>query len=410
MLKAGSLLYAIFVTFLLTIISGSILLYVYFSSIIIDGYILTSQSKKNITSAVNIFLANPNILESNSQTNVSPFDKNDESVILKRKYWGIYELIEAEINVYNNKYINVALIGKNQDNHPAIYLKKDISELKISGNTNISGSCYVPNEIIRKTYIAGHQNPGINALPKYIRKSDDNLPDLNKNAISVFNSVKSSSNIKKQSITTKELSDTISQSFTDSTLILYSEKAISLENKVISGNVILISSEKITIHSTNNLNNIILYAPQIEFMPGCTNTLQCFADENIIIRENCNFEFPSCLAILNPGLVSTNIILEENCSFTGEIILDNTNDNTSSIQINKSSIINGLVYSNTSVELYGTVNGSIYTNQFIHKTKSTLYKNQLIDATINLYNLSDYYLYSSVLEKKGNFEIIKWLN
>ena len=410
MIKAGSLLYAIFITFLLTVISGSILLFVYFNSIVVDNYILLSQAEKTLNSAIDIFLANPTIVASNSQTKISPFSDSDEPVVLERKYWGVYEQIEAELKSGNSIKKQIAFIGKKQDNHPAIYLKKDVNELEISGNTDIKGVCYVPNAIIRKTYIAGYPNPGINALPKYIRKSDQNLIALNNTTVNSVNFFKNNPELKKQAVFFEKLPDTLDQSFTDSTLILFSDKAIEINNKDMSGNIVLLSTEQINVHPNSSMKNIILYAPRIVFLSGCINTVQCFAEETISVDNNCTFEYPSCLAILSTGLVSTNIIIGDNSTINGEIILDNAKDKTSSVIINKSATINGLIYSNASIELYGSVNGSVYANQFIHKTKSTQYKNQLIDARINLYNISDHYLYSSVLEKNSNFGIIKWLN
>ncbi len=407
MLKAGALLYAIFITFLLTIISGSVLLYIYFNSIIIDSYILRNQTEKTLSSAVNIYLTNPANFKSES-ISISPFE-DDKQVNLKKKFWGIYELIEATININNDTYKKIALIGKNQDNHPALYLKQDANELEISGNTNLKGPCYVPNAIIRKTYIPGYQNPGITALPNIIRKSEENLPELSANLIRNLSDIKTSY-LKGRNITQSQLPDTLNQSFTDSTITFYSEKSISISNKVITGNVIIVSTEKIIVYPTNKLSKLILYAPQIEFLSGCSNSVQCFADEKIIVQEDCDFLYPSCLAIINPGMVSTDIVLEGECNFTGEIILQNKTDNTSSIKIGKNTIVNGLVYSNSNIELLGSVNGSIYVNQFKHKIKSEQFTNHLIHASINLYNLSDYFMYSSLFENNAQLEIIKWLN
>jgi len=83
--------------------------------------------------------------------------------------------------------------------------------------------------------------------------------------------------------------------------------------------------------------------------------------------------------------------------------------NTSCIHIDKNSKISGIIYSDQSIELKGTVNGRIFTDNFVHTTASSAYKNILIDAEISIKNYNKYFIEPIVFEE-SNMEILKWLN
>ena len=63
-----------------------------------------------------------------------------------------------------------------------------------------------------------------------------------------------------------------------------------ISDKIIRGNIKIISSKGITVNARSDIQDVILYAPRIEIESNFTGTLQLFAKDTIMIGEGVSLE------------------------------------------------------------------------------------------------------------------------
>lgn len=416
MLKAGALIYAIFISFLLSVICG---LLIVFSLTYNKTFI--SEFKKgelinNVYSGVNLVLYTNEIFDFNNSLTIDLYNDTRNIVELKKKEWGAYEIIDVKSSWANFVERRIALTGIDWRNNQniALYLADHNNYLFIAGKTVLKGDCFVPGAQIKTTGIDGNDFKGIKSVEGEIYKSTNELPAINQDFVSANSKyLENLQQINDSSFIISAFnnqSDIIHNSFFRKTLILYEKDDILINKKEIKGNVIIKSETSVEIFSDSYIEDAIIYAPEVIVHKGFEGSLQIFANSKIIIDKNCELKYPSFICTINDN---SEIIVSEDCVISGGILLfltDQQNGKQSGIDIKKNTIIMGQVYSNGYVQHNGVLIGSLYCENLILKTKASLYENHLLDATINLSDLSESFVGTSCLFEKSNRKIIDWLN
>jgi hypothetical protein len=165
------------------------------------------------------------------------------------------------------------------------------------------------------------------------------------------------------------------------------------------------------------VSNALFYAPKIIIEDGFTGNLQAFASDTLIVGKKCKFDFPSVLAVYRTKTSGKIIRLSmgEEVTCMGILLAVQEGkdpDKRMDVILSKADLVCGQVYSQGTLELQGTVFGSVYTSKFIVHTPSSLYENHLLNAQINVSKLPDEYVGISIEgEKTGeNKKIMKWLD
>lgn len=81
--------------------------------------------------------------------------------------------------------------------------------------------------------------------------------------------------------------------------------------------------------------------------------------------------------------------------------------NKTKIKIDDQSKVQGLVYSENNLELYGDVTGTIYTYNFWYYIEPTEYFNWLINVKVNRNELDSWFLLPTVFDIQAKYKIIK---
>ncbi|MBI5542195.1 MAG: hypothetical protein HY951_19215 [Bacteroidia bacterium] len=416
MIKAAALLYAVFISIIIALLSGFFILWTYYQSRYLDDEFIKERLVSDVNSAMNIVLEMPETL---NQNKIKLFDKDEREIKLQKKIWGFYQIIVCSGNWNRFNYSKKALVGDDifSGDKVALYLCDQDDYLNVCGKTLLKGTCWLPKKGIKRAYIEGSSFSGTKFVEGEIKQSGKTLPELNKIMVNYNMAMLEGKPAVQDSLIWFEAiqkKDTFSNDFNRKTLYIFSEQEIILENKVISGNIVIKSTKGIEIDESVNIRDAVFYAPYIILKDDFQGTLQAFVTDSAKIGEDCRLMYPSVIALLNKKDTKTKsfISIGEKSELSGALVLYKEKEeqkNSSVLKIEKDVKINGQVYCNSLVDHKGCINGSLYCKRFILSTPSSVYENHLLNATVNFEGLSKYFTGISLLESGKKKEIIRWL-
>lgn len=390
MLKASSMVYALFVVTILAIISGSIVLSSYYYNLQLIDYTQRIKQQSYVQSGVNL------LLEQNSfklpyKATRKLFEDEQSEIQLSKRWWGLMELITVESVWKNNSVGKVYLIGfkdKFKD-RISLYLKDNNRSLSLSGKTIIQGNTYLPKSGVKRAYVDGKGFAGSKLIDGDVLESKSELPKLNKklyaNVISNF----LTTNIADSVITLEELNKVafFKNGFSSKTIVVQLPDQTRLNQLKVTGNVILKSKGTLYIENTCAFKDVLIYAKKIVFKQEFEGKLQAFASDTILVEKDCKFGYPSVLCLVkDESNIRQYLAIDKGSSLVGTIAQLSSDVEVKSnalIRIEKESNVEGLIYSLGQLYLGGAVFGSVYTGTFILSTPSSIYENHLLDAEIN---------------------------
>jgi hypothetical protein len=418
MVKAGALYYAIFISFLVALLGGFLIMNVWMhhahTQIILTG----QRLERNVNSALLLAEEIPVLVpDNNSSTDVDLFNDGNDFVSITKATWGGYCLIKTEAEAKYCRKSAIALVGKDifENEKIALYMVDKGQFLSVCGKTVIKGDSYLPKSGVRRAYIEGKSFSGTKIIDGKIQKSKEILPSLNSDMIGSNRQYLNGQESVSDSLIDMNFllkSDTLKNSFYKKTLAFYSSKWVTLSNKVLNGNIRIISTKGVTITNSVQTTDIIVYAPKIEIERGFSGNLQLFASDTILVNDGVRLLFPSFLAIPETQNPKAYISIGKDCNVLGDVLLSfkgDTKNNKLQCILNASSAITGRVYCNGRFEIKGAANGTVYTSGFILRTLGSTYENHLLDAVINFDGLPEFYSGSLMNENIVRYKTMKWL-
>lgn len=422
-IKSGALQFTVFIAVLIALLLAGLVLYAY------TFIYMKEQSKGAIENIQIADIGIQSLLEQkelNTDTAQIDFVKKENQIIKTHlSQWGVFQKGITVTQFRKKKFTKTAIIGSLllADKTPTLFLQETHNALTVVGNTKITGIAYLPKQGVNSGYIAGNSYYGSQLIYGRIEKSTDNLPKMEKTFLDAINFY-----IKEYKINRQEdyinLNSGIKilNSFKENTKGFYSENAITLENKIISGNIIIKSETAIKVKKTALLNDIILIAPSIEIEDETMGNFQVIASKKITLGKKCNLSYPSALLLFQDNkndpdnnsnynsLLENQIFIGEGCTLKGCVTYFQTKekpDFKTQIVLEKDSKIKGQVYCNGNFEIKGTVSGSVYTKQFVANQAGSIFMNHVYNATIENENIPA--IYGGIILEQEPKTVLKWL-
>ena len=422
-IKSGALQFTVFIAVLIALLLAGLVLYAY------TFIYMKEQSKGAIENIQIADIGMQSLLEQkelNTDTLTIDFIKKENQTIKTHlSQWGVFQKGITITQFRKKKFTKTAIIGSliTADKSPTLFLQETHNALTVVGSTKIQGIAYLPTQGVNSGYIAGNSYYGTQLIYGRIEKSTSELPKPEKAFLDAVNFY-----LKEYKIDRQEdyinLNSTvkITNSFKEKTKGFYSQNAITLENKIISGNIIIKSETAIKVRKTALLNDLILIAPIIEIEDETIGSFQAIASKKITLGKKCNLSYPSALLLFqdNKNSVTDNSnynALSENQIFIGEgsilkgcvtyIQTKETSDFLTQVVLEKDSKIKGQVYCNGNFEIKGTVSGSVYTKQFVANQAGSIFMNHVYNATIE--NETVPAIYGGIILEQQPKTVLKWL-
>lgn len=420
-LKSGALQFTVFIAVLIALLLAGLILYAY------TFIYMKEQSKGAIENIQFADIGIQSLLEqkelSLDTAQIDFIKKENQSIKTNLSQWGIFQKGIVVTQFRKKKFTKTAIIGSliNADLSPTLFLKETHNALTVVGTTSIRGIAYLPTQGVNSGYIAGNSYYGSQLIYGSIKKSTAELPKPEKTVLEALdNYIKTYKIETQQDYIDLNTSSGIINSFKSRTKGYYSQNPIVLENKIISGNIIIKSETSIKIRKTALLTDVILIAPNIEIEDETTGSFQALASKKITMGKKCNLIYPSALVLSQDNKNSANEI--STIPFDNQIFIDAGSivrgtvcylqtkeiaDFQTQIVLEKEAKIKGQVYCNGNFEIKGTVSGSVYTKQFVANQSGSIFMNHVYNATIENENVPKFY--GGIILEQEPKTVLKWL-
>ncbi len=421
MLRGGSLFYALAITVIMGLVSSSLLLSAYYTRLQLQRDELREEIIRNAKSGLEIAM-NESFRESyNSSGDIDLFGKGSDSVFLEVKPWGAFEVAIARAHNKSFTHELIAAVGwKSEQNDLTALVLADLDRpLSITGSTKLTGDCYLPKAGIQRAYIEGSNYSGDKLVYGATKISDRFLPKYNDtlvNRIKLLFEFQPQPNDSVMYYNAFLQADSLSNSFTNQPLYIFSEGTISIRSQKLAGHICIISRQSIIVGKNSALENVLLIAPHIEIEKETEGFFQAFARDSLHIGEEAQLHYPTVLGIIaskkSPNLAS--LLIGEKSKIVGQLFACNLETDFRKhvlISTAKESIVYGEIYSSDLVDHKGSVYGNITCTKFELKTPSAEYENHLLNAVINRPERSADYVASALTRKPTDKKaIVQWLH
>lgn len=360
----------------------------------------------------------------NTDTLTLDFIKKENQIIkVHLSSWGIFEKAFTITQFRKKRFEKTALIGTilHSDASPTLFLQETQNPLTVVGNTAIRGIAFLPSQGVKTGYIDGNSYYGSHLIYGSIKKSTLVLPDVKKSVLDMISFyLNDYAPINQEDYIPLETHQRIIVSFKEKTKGAYLKEPIVLENREITGNIIIKSDTLIRIKKTALLKDLILIAPIIEIEEGTTGNFQAIASKKITVGKACKLDYPSALVLFqdnksNPSGVTVipldnQIFIDSGTLLKGSVCYFQTKeiaDFQTQVVLEKDARIKGQVYCNGNFELKGTVSGSVYTKQFVANQAGSIFVNHIYNGTIENENIPN--IFGGIVLAATPKTIMKWL-
>lgn len=405
MIRAHALYFTLFISLIIALISGSLVLGAYYYKTLSLKHTSEDRLLRNLQSGINLLLGSEDEYNYDENYTLDLFGDEKDSIQFRIITWGLFDIGVVKSFSGKTAFQKAFLYGyKPKTDNIALYLQDLNRPLSLCGNTQLKGTCYLPKAGVERAYIAGKSYIGSKLVYGTIKTSENLLPSLQKDRLDQLELLLA---VSEASTATK-----IENSFFESThFIKWSGQHVS--DTSLSGNIIVFSDQHLTITPTAHLENIVIIAPSITIESNFIGKSQFFAEDSIRIENNVDLTYPSALGIIKKHASETrpSISVGENTTVQGFIFTTQKEyDRTKTqISLNKDSFVLGQVYTDGYLDLKGTIEGNAYVHKFSLKTLASVYENHLLDATIDIEALPDYFIGTALFETETQKGIMSWL-
>lgn len=412
----------------------SILSIVYFTETGTSRLIEKQKLKLACYSSVQMALADSVLLFSDS----SNIRTDNFDVLLKTRQYGFWrEVIASSKGIIDSVKLRYLIGIQSTENsyfENAIVISRPNLRASVAGDTKIVGGILGTSDQIVMSNIFG-EPPVKKDYHKGVKKIDNKIksqliPDslfnniaavfanrnseitneLNQNEIDLFES-----GVLYSALNDLAINGNIDSKERDGILLKTTGALTIQENTSVKYPALLYSDSLIIIESNCNLQNSIVYSkgPIIIHEGSTFKNVQIFSQDSIYI-DGAHFDYPSiiCLSVDDTIAEKKNkAIILENSIVNGSILLmTNTSglsSNRTKIRIDKKSKVQGLIYSENNVELYGEIFGTIFTFNFWYYKEPTEYINWLINVKVDRDEVDKWFLLPAVFQEICEYQILK---
>lgn len=385
-INGGALYYAVVVILVLSLFSSGFILlnrlWFHENSLFIKSTALND----NLDSAAEWLKMQPDVVKLGETKELDIF--GDSSIVLvEAESWGLLKLIKSSAQWKNLVVKRTALYSGLTNNQKALYLSDKNKFLSLVGKCVIKGDCSLPALGIRAGEMDGGTFTGKTMIDGKIFQSEKALPEISRDLLKpwtgywdkVFGATDSV-----VGITDMTRNPVSSVSFSSPTKVIDCGKSACLQDISLTGNILVVARDTITILPSAHLKDILVFAKTILVADDVKGSFQLFARRHISIGENCTLHYPSFVVCVAKQPVAK-VILGKNSAVYGGILIDSETINSFSnrLEMKEGTKLSGTVYVNGEVGFNGQIDGSLYCTQFFINTPRAYYENFLKDAVID---------------------------
>lgn len=411
MLKASALYIVVVISLILAVFCSALIMSSYYYRLSLVGHNIDDQLWENVYSASNLVLEQPEIAESGAYI-LDLFGKGRDSVEIQSGFWGVFRWYN--IRAFKGRkskqkafLAGYPLKGKFKS---ALYLADQNRPVSVCGNTIIKGTCHLPKAGIQRAYIGGKSFTGDKLVDGKVLQSESGIPKLNgKNSLVEY--MQGLGNYKKINFVDLDLDVPLINSFSDSTILIYSSFPINLSASL-SGNIIIRSESEIRVSSSSKLEDVLLVAPYIGIQNNFEGSIQIMGSDSIHIGKRVKLQYPSSVNLIQRSNPLANSAIQidafTECKGVVNAIKQTESRYECTVKLQPESKVEGQVYSEGYADIQGSIEGNLTADKVIFKNAYSTYVNHFMDARLNEEALSGYFAGSGLGSGPG-LKLVKWV-
>ncbi|MFP9100760.1 hypothetical protein ACLI09_17050 [Flavobacterium sp. RHBU_24] len=399
MVRANSLLYAIYICLIVAIICAAMLF--------MAG--LYTQLNQYYVSHQNLYVHNESLVNfavSHMDDKYATPDEDDTGILssFEVKQYGVIPLVVAKSIMGNDTVASMHFVGCTSRDNTALYVPNYGAGISYSGNVKLLGNSYLPTSYVASVYLSDVPNSFYCSGKGFISKGM--LPEPADNVVSGAMGIYGTAEI----LGSVEKEGKIINSFLKPPLVLNDINRVG--NLDIKGNTIIKSSDSIVVSAMAKLEDVILMAPKIIFEDNFEGSVQAFATLGIEVGKNVRLKYPSVLYASNHSVSEKcKITINEGSSIYGLIIMygneyQRVDNNNVYVEANVGAFCD--IYSTGNTSLRSNVAGSVYTNRISYRTATSLNNNCVVNIDLGPEKRPGFF-YSVPLFKANAYGVIKKL-
>jgi len=405
--KGGALYISMMVGIVISVLLSMFILLAKFNQRQITNYVGSSQLYSNLKSALQI--AQSDYFTEDKNNRWIKNENNDDSIKIKRSYWGAYYLIGTETKNRHQFLSHVRLYGSTMSSDTGLVVAENNRPLGLTGQVVFKANCYLSSAGIKPAFIEGQSYSGNGNNNAYIKKSPMQIPSIDE-SFSKGISFQQDQLITSNDSLVSAFSNYIAHSFKFRTVVI--EASGKLSGLTLKNNIKIVGANEISVDSSCHFENVLIIAKKVRFKHGFKGSVHVIASDSIICEKENVFEFPSSFVLKpsdNNKLLSC-IIIGEKSIFNGGMVAFSSNSDEGSdvfIKLNATSEVNGYVYSSDYLHLEGKLNANVFCGRLLLKTPSAVYENHMMACEINPAKYSHILSVPSVCNKNGSLLLSK---
>ncbi|WP_421807398.1 hypothetical protein [Flagellimonas sp.] len=337
---------------------------------------------------------------------------------VSKDYWGLIEKRKVVSEKGKLRFEKLALVGHQAEERPALYIKDANRPMVVTGRAKIEGDAYLPERGIKMGNIGGYGYTRPQLVYGNSYRSQRQLPPIHQETNQQLQQFTGKyRNFKGKRINLRANAD-VKNSFANETLLI-EENHVELGNVSLSGNIIIRAINEIRVSSAARLRDVILIAPIIVIGDGVKGSFQAISSERIMVGTNCQLEYPTILAVQSDPSKTTAINGQRNPAISigrgstvaGSVLyLDKKEQEGLPLFmiVEEGAIVAGEIYCEQSLELKGSVYGSVITDSFVAFENGNTYLNHLFNGEINASLLPKEFSGLVYGDKQIN-SVVKWM-
>ena len=354
--------------------------------------------KENLSSGSLVLLQKE--FKTDTSMRMSLFRSSQDSVLLEKRSWGIYEIGLVKSWIQSDTAGSVFMIGATlSDSLKVLYLTDEDRPMSITGESQIRGTAYLPKSGIKAGYVESYGYKDKTLVYGSIKDSGRSLPLPDKD---VMERVRHMHTYEADTLT--QLPDSMVVSFFNEAMRIHiAGEVVLVPGFIGKGNVVISSDSLIVVSEGSVLDKLILMAPEIRIEKHFRGNLQAFATDSIAVGDSVRLTYPSALVLIknDSAKFQASISVGRDVVLAGQLFAYEEDRSLLMpiISIGQRSTIKGEIWSQGYVGLdkKAAVNGSVSAIRLMAKVGSAIYENYLIDVRLNKKALSKYYVSSPLL-------------
>jgi len=411
-LPAGALLLVITVSLIIAAILLSLILLATNRRMLVQRDAQLEQLRQNLASGLAYVQAHPAQPAFQSLT-VDLFGDGEQVVQVTRKPWGFFDVAVIAGSKGTFQDTTLALLGStfNVVNQSALYLTDENVPLAVNDDAQVRGVAWLPKagEIRPASLpLTGEHRKGEAVVGK-VHSSGARLPltaDSALTRLKSYGQLELTELLPTQSRPVTTLPD-LAYSFAGLPAVWYHAKAYTIQ-RALTGQVVVISSSRLTVEATSQLTDVLLLAPTIIIKPGFRGRVQLIARDTVLVGADCHLTYPSAVCAYGAGQ-SALVSLGPDTSVQGVVVAAAAEGLAALIQSTPTTMVEGQVFTTGVVENCGTVRGTVTCRRLVYRGVGSAYENCLVNAVLDRTSLSARFLTSRLLNPTANSGVVAWL-